>query len=365
MCKALFLVEFDIFMKQHLLGLDILRGICALSIAIYHVYFWSHDIEFTVISRYGVYIFFILSGFSINYQYANKIKNLDDIKLFIAKRFIRLFPLLFLVIISTHMMPMLKGNFSLSAFYSAIMTGTLLFGFGEPSLTASITGGWSLGIEFSFYILYPLILSICQSTRSYIVLTFILFLLKIIFAEYIVHSNTPYNGYWPIFYTNPLNFFFYFVIGCYFATIYPYLQKFVNSSYVYYSCLPLLFLFYLPTNMDFKNIVTGYLGILFTLLSGLIVLAYSLYSPRHFIEKKLAKILGDASYGLYLLHPLIWGALTKFGILPNHTILRCVVLLVPSLFISLILKKTFEDPVITFLKSKINYRHTGKKLSNA
>lgn len=339
--------------KQHILGLDVLRGFCALSVAAYHILSWNECVDFTAVGRYGVYIFFVLSGFSIHYQYSNRVNNLNDIKTFLKKRFFRLFPLLVLITIFSQYTAFL--NMDLVRASSIFLTLSLLFGFSAPAVTSAVTGGWSLGVEFSFYMLYPIMLAYCQNIRQYIVLMFVLFALKYLFTEYafskyyIDHSN--------LLFTSPLSFAFYFVTGCFLAEFYPFFKNTLKKTYLLFLSIPLFLLFFLPIGMSAKDVLTGYTGSFFTLLSCVSVLIYSLYIPEHAVTKKISKFLGEISYGVYLLHPLLYFHLfKKYRIISDLPVIQCFVILTITSIFAIIIKRLYEDPVISFFKAPSSYR---------
>lgn len=339
--------------KHHILGLDMLRGICALSVAAYHVFNWSQYITFSAVGFYCVYIFFVLSGFSIHYQYRDKIEKLEDIRIFLQKRFFRLFPLLALIIAIQY----LPNFFTLDRFGIATvsLTASLLFGFSVPGATSAVIGGWSLGIEFSFYMFYPIILSYCKSLRQFIALITIFFLLRLLFIEYVFHPN--YAHYWMMMFTTPLSFVFYFVAGCFIAEIYPRLQSFLNKKYILFLLFPLFFLFFMPINLAEKSVLVGFLGTMLAFFSCCVVLIYSLYMPKSIIAKKVCSFLGDISYGVYLLHPLVWKGFIKLNLLNNFPALQCLLILTITSAIAFFIKKVYEDPIIKKLKN--SYCQTG------
>lgn len=166
--------------------------------------------------------------------------------------------------------------------------------------------------------------------------------------------HPAYIDYCNILLTTPLSFVFYFVVGCYIAEIYPQLQNFINKPYILLSLLPLFFLLFIPQGLDSKSILTGVLGAFFTFLSCGIVLVYSLYIPQRTIIRIISKFLGDISYGVYLLHPLVWRAFNTLKILDSFPIIRCAVILVITSAIAFITKKTYEDLLISFFKKKTN-----------
>jgi len=89
---------------------------------------------------------------------------------------------------------------------------TLLFGLAAPGASSLVVGGWSLGIEFVFYILFPVILITLRSRlmpASVIALVIQCAFISTVVSDQDVEADT-----WVAF-TNPAAFAFYFMAGCY------------------------------------------------------------------------------------------------------------------------------------------------------
>ena len=82
---------------EKIYALESLRGIAALFIALFH--YPSSSFLFFEKGFYAVNFFFILSGFVISYNYADRIKNLSDLIQFQIKRFYRLYPVHLFVLV--------------------------------------------------------------------------------------------------------------------------------------------------------------------------------------------------------------------------------------------------------------------------
>ena len=79
--------------------LDGLRGVFSLMVAIYHypvgyIPGFIHNSFIVTKSHLFVDFFFVLSGFVITYNYNNLINTRAELRRFVQKRFIRLYPLL-------------------------------------------------------------------------------------------------------------------------------------------------------------------------------------------------------------------------------------------------------------------------------
>ena len=140
-----------------ILGWDLLRGVGALMVAFYHLSYWLGLAELPALGTYGVYLFFVLSGASLAYVYpAERVRDGNDILRFLATRWLRLAPLylllcvVFIVMLSVH-----NGQLVNRLPTRLALNATFAFGFWDPALWALLIGGWTLGIEFVYYLFFP------------------------------------------------------------------------------------------------------------------------------------------------------------------------------------------------------------------
>jgi peptidoglycan/LPS O-acetylase OafA/YrhL len=125
---------------------------------------------------------------------------------------------------------------------------TGLFGFVNPAVTSHVDGGWSIGIEVVFYFLFPLLTSL--STRMLVALTVAAYAVRVIWVTAVTPAGATIHEVW-VPYTQMPSFMVFFLLGLVLARV-------------------------------------GDTG--------------SWTGPR----ARLATILGDLSYGTYLLHPIVW-----------------------------------------------------------
>jgi peptidoglycan/LPS O-acetylase OafA/YrhL len=79
--------------RDRVLGWDVLRGLCALAVASYHLLAWQDVATLHTFGSYGVYLFFVLSGASLAYNYQGLIDGPPAVLRFLAVRWLRLAPL--------------------------------------------------------------------------------------------------------------------------------------------------------------------------------------------------------------------------------------------------------------------------------
>lgn len=143
--------------------LDILRGLCAFGIMFYHYRLFSFHRNITTemvqddflfkIGFYGVSVFYILSGIILYLLYANNLKVIGDVIVFLKRRVWRIYPLFILVTIMTAI-PIL--GFNLKDLSKLFLNVTGLFSILAWDKYIP-TGGWSIGNELFFYLFFAFV----------------------------------------------------------------------------------------------------------------------------------------------------------------------------------------------------------------
>ncbi|AYH01386.1 acyltransferase [Pectobacterium parmentieri] len=294
-------------------SLDYLRGVMALSVVIYHYVSWSGGYGLLgsehLLGKLGVYavsMFYILSGLSLAYVYDGKIKSLSDAKKFAIKRIFRIFPL-FWIVTTLALIIKFKSEINFQfPFYEAFLNYTLTFGFISPSSYFSI-GAWSIGNEMVFYFILCITYLIANKFDRVIeIVTIVSIFMGIIYTFWILTPNNTLAEQWTS-YINPLNQFFFFMAGVSIFrfrkhTILPlnrksYLIIFIFSSFIF---------FIYPSEGDAINITTSLSRIILSASCVIFVLSVYILDPHgnNYIYRGL-KTLGQISYSIYLLHPVI------------------------------------------------------------
>lgn len=178
--------------KLRLDSIDILRGIAAFSVALYHV--WGHDGSYPwpsigivpttpeptffmyLISPMrwgylGVSLFLVLSGFCIHLPYARKKYSTGSYEFkgpaFFARRIWRLYPAYVVAVILTSVIlwtsnffPSLNtsSHLPIPTAWDFISHLTMLHGLFENQFYSIASVFWSLSLEFQLYLAYPLFL---------------------------------------------------------------------------------------------------------------------------------------------------------------------------------------------------------------
>lgn len=296
-------------------SLDYLRGVMAFLIMIYHYVIWVSDLQgaATFLGRIGVYgvaVFYILSGLTLYLVYKDNISlSCSSISSFYIRRFFRIYPLLWISMLLT----ILLGKTSYS-FLHLVLSFTGLFGFLAPTNYIGLVT-WSIGNELVFYSFFPLlVLLIKRRPMLFFILAIASAAVSLYFAFFKYNVWLSLHQQWST-YVNPLGHVVLFVAGVMIGYLVanhdcktrPFLQK----SFLF---LGVIGLFFYPASGDLIMIVQGWNRIVFLIFSCMI--CYGMYylgqQPPKLMHQVLANI-GQTSYSIYLIHPVIFTILIKFN----------------------------------------------------
>lgn len=323
-------------------NLDYLRGLMSLVIMVYH---YNHWLKYPLgnigllnrLSYYGVSIFFIISGVSLYVTYKNyDFMIFKNIKVYLVRRVARIYPLLIVAIVFSIIY--LNHYNQLPSMMKIIMNLTGAFAIFDYSGYIA-TGSWSIGNELFFYILFPFILLIKK--LKYIFCIYAVSLACVMYYSFFLQYS------WTA-YINPMNQFFYFMNGIVLG-IYTQKLRLDRKAIGLGIAGVLLFLMY-PIAEWNQNEVMGLSRIILGYSSVLIVVLFVAMPSRN-IGHKLLFFLGEKSYGIYLIHPIIFHFYRINHLhsnqTPLETLLYCSIL---SLLVATLSHKWLETPFITLSK---------------
>lgn len=342
---------------KRLNNLDYLRGITAFGIMLFHYLSWtngefSSDAFLGRLGVYGVSVFYVLSGLTLYYVYSNKLEpTFDEILLFGKKRILRIFPLLWLATISSII---LTREFPDSFNLALNLTG--LFGFFKWEEYFA-TGAWSIGNELVFYTFFPVFLLLIKRSKvSFILLSSFIFSIYLFFAFSILDANQSLASQWRN-YVNPLNQVFLFLGGILIGMVFKNVEI-RPALRILILLVGLGVLIFYPSSGDPISLVTGTNRLVFTLSCLLICLSFYKINVElpAFADRPLA-ILGEASYSVYLLHPIVFRVIRHlFSISAEHLYvfpeeLTIISSICVTLVVSYVVYEKFEKYFMRFGRS--------------
>ena len=258
--------------------------------------------------KFGVVVFFCISGFLITYLIDREMAATGAIEVnkFYIKRIARIWPLYFLVVIPALLLNLLAKGASFyqpMTFWDYLLIFLVLPGYADRPLFMGQT--WSIAIEESFYLLYPLMMR--GMSRKILIFA----LLAIVFSYEILAKTAPltcqftpceklaHDYYWaPTFYGT-------IAIGC--LTYLVYSLKIDRVNALLFSpavqCTAMAAVAMVVT----AAILSGremYFDFRWDALAFSIIILNAAFNKNSIlqIENPLTRFLGDISYGMYMLH---------------------------------------------------------------
>ena len=323
------------------------------------------------IGKLGVMLFFVLSGFLITYLLLSEEKKTGKIHShkFYIRRFLRITPLYFLIIIVVYFV---LQNFSFweipgmvnpieNNFYSTLA----LHIFFLPNLVTALHGflpyiaqAWSIGTEEQSYLLWPVLLRKFKKNRLHLMLGIIGFYIAVRIALYMLAKFDMdvivLRGFWRHFNIDST------AVGGLFAVLIfnkdTFLRYIVNRKVFYSVLLLTASLLFLGIRIPYFH----YLG--YSILFGIIIvnLATENTLKKRFLEWRPISYLGKISYGIYMYHLIvmtpIFALAVKYNLQTNWLIYPLII--VGSIIISS-LSYHFYESIFLKLKTKFTLVRSG------
>ena len=257
--------------KQNFYEIEIngLRGLAILLVVLFHYEIYPFSGGFI-----GVDIFFVISGYLIGKIIENQNFSISNYKRFLFKRVRRIFPGLFVLLFvsfiafSLILSPEHFINFSKSIISNLILIPNFYFWtqsnyFDVSSYYKPLLHTWSLGVEYHFYLIFPLIiwfLKVSIKNKSFfnIFLIFLIFVslylnLYVISFGPIFENKILYGKYVSdtIFYLTPFRIFE-FVFGYLLVINKKRVKNFILNEILFY--IGLILIIYASINFNGKTI---------------------------------------------------------------------------------------------------------------
>lgn len=325
-----------------------------------------------ILASGGVNLFFVLSGFLITQILIDSKMNMDSspgfvLQQFYIRRFLRIFPLYYLVLILGWMAKVPSNNTNFAWFFTYTTNVVAAMKQGDCGYFTHL---WSLAVEEQFYILFPFVVLLIPVKRlPHAFLTMIALGIVSRAALFFFFRNSPYHG-WVTYVSTPCCFDA-FGLGAMLAYLktfnpeslkrrltkfVPYLVVLVGTIGLYFEVhhygrfSPLLTTFYRSGLCLFFFWVIGKGS--FSAFKGV---------AKQILENRAIVYLGKISYGLYVYHHFMPFVFEKLGFDPTrHSLaMNAGFYFLAAISISALSWHLFEKP-INGLKKYFTYTATEK-----
>lgn len=283
----------------------------------------------------GVTFFFILSGFVLTIS-NHHIENIFDVKKFLIKRLIRLYPLYIITfVISFFLIKILRLKIN-TGFLSAIANIFLVQSWiKSPDIHFSFNSlGWAVSTLFFFYVAFSIIqLNFKRNVLVFVVFCSLSLFLSIYYLN--VRSVDPLDVHWLL-HMFPLNRFFVFILGVFLAHCYLLVTSHVENlwgglfSFFEFLCLVLIFdrLFFFNFSeficANFQGLLGGKVNIarqvldiyfITPLICSFFILIFSFEKGlfSRILSSKFFLFWGEVSFPIYLIHQIVFRYFSRVG----------------------------------------------------
>lgn len=160
---------------EHYGYIDALRGWAFVGVLAGHV---THNVaglrgmflEFAVYGGYGVQLFFVVSAFTLCLSYAaRRNRDVKPVRAFFLRRLFRIVPLFWFGIAFYLLWYGTESRFWSPHGIDAVdvaATAAFVHVWNPERLNSVVPGGWTIGVEMTFYLIFPLLYLCCHSMRG-------------------------------------------------------------------------------------------------------------------------------------------------------------------------------------------------------
>lgn len=340
--------------SEHLPALDGLRGLAILLVILFHTFHFMPG-------WCGVDLFFVLSGFLITGQLIESKHHINYFKSFWIKRFLRIFPLYYLVLaiilIPKNFFNIHTVSFSSWSYWFYLQNWEYVYMSAFPDGKDTLNHFWSLAIEEQFYFVFPILIKyIPNKNLPWILISLIIS--AICFRYY--YFNNENIGY----YVATISRMDALSIGALIAIIIrenkSLLAKWTHYFF-YHSLIYIVLAITINADVHFTNPLIAKFGLTaYALLFGCLLIYSLCPSPKSYFKKFLLndilRYIGKISYGLYVFHWILYVFIKAPLEESIYNILHLSIL--SKIIVSLLVL------LLSIILSHLSYHYFEKKIMN-
>jgi len=351
--------------------IDSLRGLAILMVMATHLGPALQETAsfLTVYGRMGVQLFFVISALTLCISMNNRINENFFLSNFFIRRYFRIAPMYILGVLIYS--PLVIDYFPevKSSVFDYLSHIFLFHGFTLNAFKNIVPGGWSIGVEFIFYLLFPLIFLFLRKNPSKLryQTTFILFVCASLVQNLYFQLYEPnYSSVWKYGYWSPVNQLPVFMVG-----VLLYRRVCIEMrEYTLIKCtssfLILTFSTFIVWQLQFPFYV-----VLVPLLSAFsFYYLYFIFKLIPWLNIRLLQRIGQLSFSMYILHflsLLILLNLNRLDFLRGMGIISFLIyfilLTTLTMILSIISEKVIELKFVSIAKNIIAHRENTCLLS--
>lgn len=350
--------------QLYLPGLNGIRAVAALAVLFGHMWApfgnWGVSPNWHIPWPNGpVTTFFVISGFLITFLLLNETAKTNDINIpkFYMRRILRIWPLYYAYLLFALLAVRILGD----EINSAVWFYTFFSGNISHALAIGIIPlyhFWSLGVEEQYYLWYPWMVKYNKKN--------LLTIVSILFLSWFVLKLATYAflGKGLVYRILSITQFDCMMLGAIGAIMYyrktEWFNRFCSHPIVAVSAWILFFTSGLYANIIPSPIRNEFIA----LISLLVIVAGLLHKPL--LENKMMNYLGQISYGIYVIHPLLLYVFTRLiqpaQYLSNNVAYIVIFICITALTIGIaaLSYKYYEMPFLR-MKSRFSIIHSSNK----
>jgi peptidoglycan/LPS O-acetylase OafA/YrhL len=361
--------------------IDALRGIAIVMVVLTHTAQPIKNLDpalrlFANYCQMGVQLFFIASALTLCLSYSARYNEKNRVMAFYLRRFFRIAPLYYLAIPLYFVLVAVKERYLFGSFVSVdtysfknIAANILFVHDFIPSAQNNIVpGGWSIGVEMVFYLVFPLLFAVFHK-YAFDYRVMLLAICGSVILNFILMQNLDYppenNGFVYYLFSNQLAVF---LTGMLVYKIIA--DKNIDNRQLLLAVSAGVFVVFLLASLA-MGLLSFKFSFLFTpILSGLSFAGLAVFAAHHQNFPALLRKIGVLSYPIYILHfaianyvePMIlrkWNAVA--GPAPAFQYFIFFVFnMAVAYAMARLAHKMLEAPAIEFGKSLISRLQMGK-----
>ncbi|MFS1912022.1 acyltransferase family protein [Vibrio sp. 10N.286.48.B7] len=334
--------------RQQINSLQVFRGLAALAVVVHHAAGATDDFIGNIpqwihntldLGMYGVDFFFVLSGFIIMYVHQHDTKSFHSAKQYMVSRFIRVFPIYWLIAIAIAAAYTLLPGLSAAGTRDVSLIGSVLLlpSSGVPILSVA----WTLIHEVMFYIIFLLFFI---NTRAFVV--FVAFwLVSILYTQ--VNGGIGIGA--ERYLLSLLNIEF--ILGMLAA----WLLNHIHNTKVAIQFVIAGSVIGFASLYELSKEVPDAIRLIFALSMSMLILGMAVVERQlHIKWPSILLVLGNASYSIYLIHKPAQSVTQRMlGVMDFDWIYGLIVGVILTTAAGVILHLVVEKPIINLCRKRL------------